>query len=679
MKNFLTLILLVLFSTGCKAQYNNYGTTSKEKRSYTTKNKKAIKDFEKGEASYRYINPVNGARNFESAELSLLKAYERDTNFLEAVELLSELYAVWGNYDRAIHFKEKYIRMYSRHSPNEYFYLAGMQIAIGRYADCMKNAGKFLQGRTNTTNEFFVEECKKYIRNCEFALEAVKRPVPFNPVNLGPGVNTAMPEYFPSLTADDQTMLFTRLVDDPNAAMGGRQEDLFKSAWKNDHWSEGLSISKNVNTKYNEGAPTFSADGKYIIFVGCETGVKGDYDYGTGRSGYGSCDLFVSEKIGDEWTEPVNLGPPINTSHWESQPCFSSDGKTLYFIRGIIKPRSRRDLQEQDIYYSEILDNGQWSVPRRLSDKVNTKGREESVFIHPDGQTLYFSSDGHPGMGGLDIFMSRLDENGEWAKPVNLGYPINTFNDENSLVVSSSGKFAFFASNREGGYGSLDLYGFELPKHLQPIQATFVKGKVYDEETGEPLAAWFKLYDLGSGKLMKQAVANSGNGEFLVSMPINKDFGLNAEHDGYLFFSKNYSIEKMGTGDSYVIDVPMKKIKVGNSWVLENVFFDVDKYDLKPESLIELEKLYQFLVENPTLQVELGGHTDSDGDDNHNLKLSDNRARVVAEYVINKGIDKKRVTYKGYGETKPIAPNDTKENKAKNRRTEVYIVGKSDA
>ncbi|MFN3917276.1 MAG: OmpA family protein [Flavobacteriales bacterium] len=677
MKHFFLLVLLSFTFLSCNAQYN-YGTPPKEKRTYTSKNKKAIKDFEKGEASYRYINPTNGSRNFESAEFYLLKAYYRDTNFVEAVQLLDEMYSVWGDFEKAIEYKQKYIRMYNRHSPNEYFYLASMQIAIGRYSDCLKSSDRFLQTSNKNTNEFFIEETKKYIRNCHFALDAMKKPVPFNPVNLGPGVNTDRPEYFPSLTADDQTLLFTRLVKDPNAVMAGIQEDLFSSKWEEGHWSKGLGISKNINSKYNEGAPTFSADGKYIIFVGCETGVKGDYDYGVGRNGYGSCDLFVSEKIGNEWTEPINLGPPINTHNWESQPCFSSDGKTLYFIRGIIKPRSKRDPQDQDIYYSEILDNGQWSVPKKLSDKINTKGREESVFIHPDGQTLYFSSDGHTGMGGLDIFMSRLDEQGEWGTPVNLGYPINTFNDENSLVVSSSGDLALFASDREGGYGSLDLYEFKLPKHLQPIKATFVKGRVYDEETGEPLAAWFKLYDLNTSKLVKQAVANSGNGEFLVAMPVNKDFALNAEYPGYLFFSKNYSIEKIGDGESYVIEVPMKKIQVGKRWVLENVFFDVDRYDLKPESILELDKLYAFLVENPKLKIELGGHTDSDGDDNHNLKLSDNRAKAVADYVIAKGIDKKRVSYKGYGEAVPVAPNDSKQNKAKNRRTEVLIIGEMD-
>ncbi len=185
---------------------------------------------------------------------------------------------------------------------------------------------------------------------------------------------------------------------------------------------------------------------------------------GKAGQGKGSCDLFASEKEGSNWSKPFNMGAPINTGNWESQPSFSSDGKTLYFIRGKVRYKQRRNPGEQDIYMTQIQDDGTWSLPKRLSDKINTPGREESVQIHPDGQTLYFSSDGHPGMGSLDIYLSRLDESGEWGKPENMGYPINTFKDENSTLVSSSGEFAYFASNRDGGMGSLDLYSFVMPE-----------------------------------------------------------------------------------------------------------------------------------------------------------------------------------------------------------------------
>ena len=412
-----------------------------------------------------------------------------------------------------------------------------------------------------------------------------------------------------------------------------------------------------------------------MIFVGCEFGERGDFEYGEGRTGKGSCDLFASEKEGDKWSKPFNMGAPINTGNWESQPSFSSDGKTLYFIRGKVRYKQRRNPGEQDIYMTQIKDDGTWSVPKKLSDKINTPGREESVQIHPDGQTLYFSSDGHPGMGSLDIYLSRLDETGEWGKPENMGYPINTFKEENSTLVSSGGEFAYFASNREGGYGSLDLYSFEIPQSKRPIKTTFMKGKVYDVETKEPLAADFQLIDLKTGVMFKRAFANKGNGEFIVALPINKDFALIAEHDGYFFYSKNYSIDKLVQNeDGFLVDVPMRPIKKGAPFVLENIFFDSDKSILKAESVTELNKLLAILNKNASLKIELGGHTDSDGDDDHNMQLSRNRAKAVVDWLINKGVDKAKLYYKGYGENKPRVKNDTPQNKALNRRTEVIIL-----
>ena len=503
----------------------------------------------------------------------------------------------------------------------------------------------------------------------------MQNPVEFKPVNLGPNVNTERPEYFPSLTADDQTLLFTRDVIDANAVGAGHQEDIWFSQKNGGQWNLSNPISNSVNSIYNEGAPTFSADGKYVIFVGCEFGERGDFEYGEGRTGKGSCDLFASEKEGSNWSKPFNMGAPINTGNWESQPSFSSDGKTLYFIRGKVRYKQRRNPGEQDIYMTQIQDDGTWSLPKKLSDKINTPGREESVQIHPDGQTLYFSSDGHPGMGSLDIYLSRLDEAGEWGKPENMGYPINTFKEENSTLVSSSGEFAYFASNRDGGEGSLDLYSFVIPESKRPIKTTFMKGKVYDVETKKPLAADFQLIDLKTGFMSKRAVANRGNGEFIVALPINKDFALIAEHDGYFFYSENYSIDKLVKNeDGFLVDVPMRPIKKGAPFVLENIFFDTDKSILKPESVTELNKLLKILSKNEALRIELGGHTDSDGDDEHNLQLSDNRAKAVVDWLIEKGVDKAKLQYKGYGENKPRVENDTPENKALNRRTEVIIL-----
>lgn len=639
---------------------------------YTSSSKKAIKLYELGRACFNEMNPKTGKRSLGCAETNLKKALDKDPSFAEAYSLLSNVYVEKGDFKQAVSYKETMLQKSNKFSPSEYFYLANLLMAQGEYEKCIVYAKKYLQIRN--PNPIFVKACNKFIRNSEFGIQAKRSPVKFNPKNMGNNINSKNPEYFPSLTADDSTLLFTRTIDDSRVPYFQKQEDIFITTKTSDGvWDISKPVSSNINTIANEGAPTLSSDGKYIILVGCATGP--DKEYGEGREGYGSCDLFVSERIGNEWTKPVNMGKPINSSHWETQPCFSSDGKTLYFIRGLVKHRERRDPQNQDIYKTEILPNGTWSVPEKLGDNINTSGREESVQIHPDGQTMYFSSNGHIGMGGQDLYMSRVDATGRWGKAINLGYPINTYKDENSLLVSSKGDIALFASDRDGGFGDLDLYSFELPEKNKPIKTTFMKGFVYDEETKKPLSAKFQLIDLKTKKIFKAAIANSGNGDFIVPLPKNKDFALIAEHDGYFFFSKNYSIDKLQKNkEGFLVNIPMKPMKEGDVFVLENIFFDVNKYELKQESIVELKKLKTILNKNKSLKIELGGHTDSDGEDNVNKILSENRAKAVVNWLIENGIKSDRLKYKGYGEGNPIAPNDSAENKAKNRRTEVKIL-----
>ncbi len=641
---------------------------------YTSTKKKAIAHYEAGIKAYEKYDLKTVQPDYKGAESSLKKAIAADDQFIEAYILLAQVYMDWGKNKEAIQRLEQSIAINPDFFPNSFYFLARLQMREAEY-EAAKDALRRFLALPRIPAEM-KNNAEKLLASAEFAAQAVRNPVPFKPVNLGPGVNTNRPEYFPTITADDQVLLFTRLVSDERSVYG-EQEDFFVSTRQADGtWSKGVSVSNRINTPFNEGAPSLSADGQVLIFTACE--IEGDY--GSYRDGYGSCDLFVSRRRGTEWSRPVNIGRPINTNIWESQPSLSADGRSLYFVRAT---RGKDGRRTSDIWWSRRNDSGEWEEPKRLSDKINTDGNEASVLIHPDGQTLYFSSDGHPGMGGLDIYMSRRDEKGEWGTPVNLGYPINTSADENSLLVSSDGKVAFFASDRPGGYGGLDLYSFELPENVRPQVTTYLKGVVYNAQTKELLEARFELIDLQTGQVRVESFSDPVTGEFLVAIATNHDYALNVSRPGFNFYSKNFSlIAQAGQTDPFLMDIPLVPIEVAEPIRLDNVFFDFDKYELRTESFPELDKLYEFMRKNPGISVQINGHTDSRGDKQRNQVLSENRAKSVVDYLVakdakqaNAGKLAERLSYKGYGDTLPKVPNaSTEEEHQQNRRTEYEIL-----
>jgi outer membrane protein OmpA-like peptidoglycan-associated protein/Tol biopolymer transport system component len=623
---------------------------------YSSTNKKAIKHFETGKYAYEY------KRDKEALD-HLKKAVELDPLFIEAHLMLGYVYVDARNPSAAIESFKKAIEIKPRFFPEMYFTLARVQLGIGLYEDAYSNYKKYLSfERINVKSE---KMARQDVLNCEFALEAIKNPLPFNPQNLGPGINTNEHEYFPAITGDEKTLIFTRNRRDPES-IKGTQEDFYISLYEKDTWKNAENIGPPINTTMNEGAPTLSADGNILIFTACD--VYGEY--GPNRKGYGSCDIFFSKRSGNKWSNPLNIGAPINTSKWESQPSFSADGKTLFFVSN--RPGG---LGESDIWFSVLKDDGSWSSPVNPGANVNSIGKEESVFIHPDGQTLYFSSDGRTGMGGLDIYMSQKNGKGEWGPALNLGYPINTFGDENSLLVGAGGRIAYFASDREGGFGGLDIYSFELPEKVRPQLVTYMKGKVFDSYTKKPLEAMFELIDLETGKVMVESFSNPGNGEFLVSLPANKNYALNVSKQDYLFYSENFSLKEPGSADKPTVkDIPLQPIRAGESVVLKNVFFNTGSAELKPESMVELDKLARFLEKNPKVFIEIGGHTDNVGDKKSNQVLSENRGKSVHEYLVSKKINPERLTFKGFGDTQPIAENSSPEGRQQNRRTEFKVI-----
>jgi outer membrane protein OmpA-like peptidoglycan-associated protein/tetratricopeptide (TPR) repeat protein len=647
--SFISFSLLLILNS-CLAQPH---------REYSIKNKRAIAKYEEAITAY-------GQYNSSLALIILEDLVDNEDEFAEAYFLLGQIYTEKNDKIKAVSALEKGLAINASIFPMGYYMLGESYFSLAEYAKAEQAITKYI--KIPKANLNLKTRSELILESCVFAQESMKYPVPFNPLNLGPQINTENDEYFPCITADTKTLLFTRLLKDKQA-FEGLHEDFFVSERKEaKNFNEGWELSKpipSINTLYNEGAPTLSADGQTIVFTACE--LPG-YEYGETRTGLGSCDLFYSFRKKNGWTPSENFGAGINSSNWETQPSLTADGSKLFFVRG--KKVKGGKIENQNIYYSQLNNEGYWSEPTEIPGLVNTPGREESVFVHPDGQTLYFSSDGHPGMGGLDIFVSHLQSNGDWSMPVNLGYPINTSANENSIQVTAQGDVALMASNRKGGNGGLDLYSFELPETVRPRFVSYVEGYVYDSNTKEPLDGKFQLMNLKSGEIVAEGYSNSSrNGYYLVCLPIGNDYALNVTSENYLFYSSNFSLINSTDTKPFRKDAPLQQMNAGATIVLENIFFKTNSANLESESFIELTKLTELLVKNEKLRIRIEGHTDSDGDEAANLKLSQARALSVKTYLESKGIVATRIESEGYGESQPIESNATPEGKAKNRRT----------
>ncbi|MBG0859029.1 MAG: PD40 domain-containing protein [Bacteroidales bacterium] len=514
-----------------------------------------------------------------------------------------------------------------------------------------------MQSEISEKNRLITQKNRK---NCEFAIEAMKKPVPFNPVSIGSAINTREDEYWPSITADGQTFMFTRqaYVNNFTGSYTKTQEDFFVSNFSGNEWQKANNAGEPLNTKENEGAQTLSSNGRYMYFTSCDR-----------PGGIGSCDLYFSSFSNGRWSVPVNLGPPINTTYWESTPSVNADGTMLFFASN--RPGGNGG---KDIWYSAITKKGSWSQPVNLGNTINTSGEEMSPFIHFDGKSLYFASDGLIGMGGFDIYLSRMNEDSTWTDPQNLGYPINTYTDDVGLVIESGGQKAYFSSLRDNTNGK-DIFYFNLHESIRPDPVAYLKGKVSDKETGRLLIADYELINLTTNKVTVKNTTDS-DGSFLVCLPAGFNYGLNVSRPGYLFYSENFMFEgKHTVMEPFIKKINLSPAKVGEKMSLTNVFYEIDSWELKKESVSELNNLADLLKENKNLIVEIGGYTDATGTDQHNLGLSEKRALSVVNFLISKGIASDRLKYKGYGNTSPIGNNVTAEGRRLNRRTEAKVIG----
>lgn len=603
-------------------------------------NKKAQVYFEKA-------GPLIDKFDYAAAEQVLKSAVEADPLFQNAYIALAGVYKAQKKYQDTRMVYERAILINKVVAPEVIYSLAETVFATQDYLKAKQHFTDFL---TLDSSSEKAKKAKKYLLDCDFATIAIKKPVKYSPTNLGEGVNTVDAEYFPAITADGETLIFTRQVNG--------NEDFWTAQFKNNAWSTATPLSSKINTtRYNEGAQTISPDGKYLFFTGCNR-----------PDGLGRCDIYVSHREGKDWGEPYNVGQPVNSEFWESQPAISPDGRTLYFISN--RPGG---FGGYDIWKSTITDDAKWGPAINLGPEINTAFDENTPYLHADGKTLYFSSNGWPGFGNKDIYFSRQGNDGKWQKSINIGYPINSFEDESGLVVSADGNLGLFSSNLKGGYGMQDIYSFGIPETAKPLKVSYVKGIVRDRDTKETIESNVQVIDLKTNKTVFDDYTDPETGEFLAVMPIGGNYLFNVNAEGYLFYSENFELKSGDITKPYQIEVYIEKIKQGGNVTLKNIFFDTNKFNLLPASIRELDLLIDFLHQNENVQIEIQGHTDNVGDDKLNEKLSYNRANAVYEYLVKNSIDAKRLTFKGFGASKPIADNKTETGRKNNRRTSFVI------
>lgn len=594
---------------------------------------------------------------WNQATEQLKQAINADPQFPEAHQALGDIYRRNKQYAAAITHYQQVTVTKPQLTPMTWFGLGESLLLTGQYQAAREALLEFENRTPESSPQRKISH--KYLEDCAFSLEYFEK----NPAaqmeqrlqNLGDSINTPADEYFPKLTADNRQMIFTRKVN--------QQESFFES-WKDDqgNWLSSSLLEGEINTThFNEGAHCISPDGKFLYFTGCNR-----------PGGLGSCDLYVSRRVGNAWGTPRNLGAQVNTSGWEAQPALSADGSTLYFVSN--RPGG---MGGYDIWKSELQENGEWGVAENLGPDINTAFDESAPFIHADNQTLYFTSNGWPGFGDKDIFRSSPDSSGQWQRPINMGYPINDHFEQSSWSVSMNGAVGFFSSRTTGGLGGLDIYRIILEESQRPPHVAYLRGAVIDAETGAPIPhASIRITELDHFRPTFLSRTDHEDGSFLAPMVFGSQYALHIDHPDYLFHSGNYSLQDaVARQDGYELFIPLNKIKIGQSEILQNIFFATGEYELLPQSTTELHKLFDFLQANPRIRIEISGHTDNTGSEQSNQLLSEKRAEIVRNFLINLGISADRIEAKGFGQHRPIASNLTEEGRQQNRRTELKIIG----
>lgn len=581
---------------------------------------------------------------------------QNECNALEEVmlnqEIQNDMYGVFDEY-----IKSK--------APDHYAFIAVQRMAEKyiNHLDWDSAAIVF-----NYYKPFFPQQAKDFDK----IIEILKAPSQGLVVrNLGNRINTRSDEWDPTPTPDGKYLYFS--ARDRAGSFGN--SDVYYSELINGVWSSPKNMGRSVNGRQDETVDNVSTDGNTLF-------LSGDFE-GT----FGHFDIYSVKKTESGWGQLFHYPLPINSEYTDEGANLTPDGKAIIFSSdrpGGIGPfipyetlKNGSNNGNMDIYVCVKTDTG-WSKPINLGATINTPYAERAPFLHPDGKTLYFSSEGHPGLGRMDLFKSvRLSDTSwtEWSEPVNLGKEINSTGDDWGYVVALNGDSAFFAGlNRPDGYGSWDIYSISLPKSAQPEAIVSVHGTVKNSD-GIPLSASIKWEDLETGKVLGTLESNPQNGEYIIVLPLGKNYGFYAQKNGFYPSSHNLDLRNVNTKNSiennFVLYSNTQIIKEKVGFTINNVFFDYNSSDLKAESYPELNRLAQFIKNNPSLEIQISGHTDDIGSDDFNKKLSLKRAESVLNYLVSIGVNKKLLTVKGFGASQAVYPNTSEENRAKNRRVEI--------
>ena len=610
--------------------------------SLATSDNKAKKLYEKAEKNVK-------DRDFEEALKLFSQATIRDPNFYHAYLRKGSLFNMMGNLDSVYSNFSKYLALTPSPSQAVLNRMAFMSFDRGQYLQSEMYLKKYISLKPEMKKDreiVLLEESLAFAKmqiQIESNLKIEKLPKQINRFDL---------QYLPTITIDNSTMIFTKrdFVSD--------DEDIVVSYFKDGTWTNAESISDKTNSPLNEGACTISADGNTMIFTSCDS-----------RDSFGSCDLYISRKSARGWSRPKNIGKPINTHYWESQPSLSADGNTLYFSSNRTGGLGGRDL------WTSRFEDGSWSDPINLGGKVNSFKDETTPFIHPNNASLYFSSNGFVGMGGFDLFQSNLQDS-SWSTPKNMGYPINTFKDEVALLIAGDGKTAYYAQENQKNNEILDsdIVSFILPDKLRVERASYIVGRVVDAETGSPLKANIEVVDILSNQVLFRNSSDSLNGEYLMVLPVSRNLAGYVKKKRYLYSDFHFDSSEGSILKPDTILIELTKVAVGESLILKNIYFEVDSYQIDERSVSEITSVLELLDDNPSIHVEISGHTDHSGSKEYNQTLSEKRAKTIYLELIKKGVDSSRLEYKGYADEMPLKGSTNDFINQSNRRIEFRVI-----